>query len=959
MNKLRLLLTMLVVSVCSVHSALADVEINETNFPDANFRTYLLEQSYGQDGVITDVEIASITSIYAYSEKIASLKGIEFFTALEKLGCGNNKLTALDVSKNTALTELGCDQNQLTALDVSKNTALTRLECFSNQLTTLDVSKNTALTRLECFSNQLTTLDVSKNTALTYLSCSGNQLTTLDVSKNTALTRLECSSNQLTTLDVSKNTALKALYCSNIQLTALDLSKNIALINLSCYSNQLTALDVSKNTALEELYCYSNQLTALDLSKNTALKELGCYNNQLTTLDLSQNTALRYLACDKNKLTSLDVSKNTALTSLSCSDNQLATLDLSQNTKLYSLECYSNLIKGVGMDALVESLAEPQYQGSINVLTTNETEGNVMTTTQVAAAKAKDWTPLIGEYAESYEGKDYYYWEEYEGSAPTTEGVEINETNFPDANFRTFLLSQSYGSDGVITDAEIAEIQSMYLDEKNIASLKGIEYFTALTNLSCGNNQLTALDLSKNTALINLNCSNNLLTSLNVTGCAALGYTDSYLSAGSMSCNNNKLKGEEMDAFISSLPMSPSLKELYIIYDDENEGNVMTGAQVDAARAKGWIPMTFKIEEYKITAYAYLGADVPEPELVEINETNFPDEYFRNYVSSEFDSDHDGKLSYMETSYKGRLKIEVNSKNIQSLKGIEYISGMTELSCHKNQLTTIDISKNTLLTKLNVRNNQLTALDVSKNTLLVELRCDGNPLSSIDISKNTLLTVLDATNTQLTTIDLSKNLAMEKLYVAVNQLTALDLSMNSALRILECEKNQLIAIDLSNKPKLESLYCDNNKLTALDFSEAPTLCSLRCYNNLIKGAAMDIFVNSLPQFHDEWGATEGSFDALTTKPTEGNVITTTHVAALKAKGWTPQIGIYEGTYEEKDYYTEWKEYAGSDPTAIESIESDASASKSGSDVYFDLSGRRVTAPTKGVYVKNGRKVVVK
>lgn len=49
----------------------------------------------------------------------------------------------------------------------------------------------------------------------------------------------------------------------------------------------------------------------------------------------------------------------------------------------------------------------------------------------------------------------------------------------------------------------------------------------------------------------------------------------------------------------------------------------------------------------------------------------------------------------------------------------------------------------------------------------------------------------------------------------------------------------------------------------------------------------------------------------------------------------------------------------SDTTAIEGIESDTSASKSGSDVYFDLSGRRVMAPTKGVYVKNGRKVVVK
>jgi len=103
----------------------------------------------------------------------------------------------LDVSKNTALTKLDCSSNQLTALDVSKNTALTNLQCRKNQLTALDVSKNTALTNLRCDNNQLTALDVSKNTALTNLHCNNNQLTALDVSKNTALTELECYKNKL------------------------------------------------------------------------------------------------------------------------------------------------------------------------------------------------------------------------------------------------------------------------------------------------------------------------------------------------------------------------------------------------------------------------------------------------------------------------------------------------------------------------------------------------------------------------------------------------------------------------------------------------------------------------------------------------------------------------------------------------------------------------------------------
>ena len=173
------------------------IDIDATNFPDENFRYYLLRLSEGGDGILTEAEIKGITRIYVSYGNISSLKGIEYFTALTELFCSNNQLTVLDVSKNTALDYLDCGNNQLTALDVSKNTALTELWCDNNQLTALDVSKNTALIRLFCHDNQLTALDVSKNTALTRLECYDNQLTALDVSKNTALTDLWCDCNQI------------------------------------------------------------------------------------------------------------------------------------------------------------------------------------------------------------------------------------------------------------------------------------------------------------------------------------------------------------------------------------------------------------------------------------------------------------------------------------------------------------------------------------------------------------------------------------------------------------------------------------------------------------------------------------------------------------------------------------------------------------------------------------------
>ena len=216
------------------------VAVNSTNFPDANFRNWLLKQSYGEDGYLTFAEIAAVTEISVRSVHISSLKGIEYFQALKRLDCTGNNLKTLSVSNNTALTYL---------------------KFYSNRLTTLDVSKNTALKELDCRENDLNSLDVSNNTALETLYCANNDLTTLNVSKNTALKELDCQNNSLTSLDVSKNTALKELDCQINSLTSLDVSKNTALIYLYCYDNDLKTLNVSKNTALDYLNCAGNQIS--------------------------------------------------------------------------------------------------------------------------------------------------------------------------------------------------------------------------------------------------------------------------------------------------------------------------------------------------------------------------------------------------------------------------------------------------------------------------------------------------------------------------------------------------------------------------------------------------------------------------------------------------------------------------------------------------------------------------
>ena len=257
----------------------AGVAIDNNNFPDANFRTIVEGFDTNNDSSLSDTEIAAVKKINCFRKRITNLKGIEYFTSLNNLWCAENKLTALDVSKNTALTDLYCSSNQLTTLDVSKNTALTDLDCGRNQLTTLDVSKNTALTYLSCGYNQLTTLDVSKNTALTYLSCRNNQLTTLDVSKNTALTKLSCDNNQLTSLDVS-NTDMDNLNCyDNIYQIVVG---NDRTFDLSLLPGNF---DVSKTSDWSGGKVSGNTLT-VDSDKDTVAYKYDCGKGKSVTFTL-------------------------------------------------------------------------------------------------------------------------------------------------------------------------------------------------------------------------------------------------------------------------------------------------------------------------------------------------------------------------------------------------------------------------------------------------------------------------------------------------------------------------------------------------------------------------------------------------------------------------------------------------------------------------------------------------
>ena len=118
-----------------------------------------------------------------------------------------------------------------------------------------------------------------------------------------------------------------------------------------------------------------------------------------------------------------------------------------------------------------------------------------------------------------------------------------------------------------------------------------------------------------------------------------------------------------------------------------------------------------------------------------------------------------GESVKLKMTYKGSLSLSGATGTPESGTEVTYeltsqtvtITGdVTILDCSGNQLTALDVSKNTTaLTSLGCAYNQLTALDVSQNIALTELYCHNNQLKALDVSKNTALTRLDCSGNQI------------------------------------------------------------------------------------------------------------------------------------------------------------------------------------------------------------------
>ncbi len=324
-----------------------------------------------------------------------------------------------------------------------------------------------------------------------------------------------------------------------------------------------------------------------------------------------------------------------------------------------------------------------------------------------------------------------------------------------------------------------------------------------------------------------------------------------------------------------------------------------------------------------------------------LNSSYFPDQNFRTKLyNSYFNKGYINSTDVINTT-----SLNVSGCNISNLTGLIYFTYLRNLNCSSNNLSSLPTLSN-VLTSLFCNNNQLTALPTLPSTIQTlyagsnkfngQLSITGKPnLTTLDVSNNTMITILNCSGNALTSLSYygctalknlncsSNNLSslptlpigLTNLYCNNNKLTSLP-DLPDGLTVIDCSYNQLTSLpmlpsdisslnvrgnlfttlgiwgrtklkylDCSSCSKLTTLDCANNALTSLNIANCPALSLLQINNNQLKGEAMGNIISSLPT---RSSSNPGTFRVLTANyDGEGNVITTSQVELARNKYWYP------------------------------------------------------------------------
>ena len=645
------------------------------------------------------------------------------------------------------------------------------------------VNRCLALRNLNCRSNTLTLLNIGANVALEVLDFSDNQLADVNLSANTNLIALSGSQNQLTEIEDLSSTVLESLILDNNQINQLSSVLNglLSIKYLNVNNNQIIDLDVNTNINLIELNASNNTITSLQLPNDISqLKFFNCSDNDISgDFDLSN---LGTGSCPmKNEDNPLDFCPDTI--AINVSGNQLD---------------FVNIKNGINDDISSFSATNNPNLNCIQVDDVNNIGAN--------------WT------------KD-----------ATTEyslDCRFGETFVPDDNFEQALITLGYDVgplDDYVPTATIEILTTLDISGNAIEDLTGLEDFAALQTLNCSNNILNVLDISDNFSLVAINCSNNTLEGLDFTN---------NINLVSVNISNNNFtefdasvmptleifNGDvnaliELDfssnAAITNLSCASNALEVLNLQNGQNPNlsnlNAQSNPDLTCIQTdNGTAPTGVNWLKDATTNYAI---------NCRFGETFVPDDNFEQALI-DLGFDVAPLDDYVPTSSIQNLTtLNVSSKEISDLTGVEDFENLTNLNFSNNAIITVDLNNNLRLVSIDASANQLSDLDITNQPNLRVLNIAVNSFTQIDFSGNIEINDLNISDNNFSELDVSALLDLERLNCSTNQITELDVTLNSKLRELLCSSNLFFQ---------DNLNIQNGNNAILDFFNASNNPDLTC-----------------------------------------------------------------------------------------------------------------------------------
>ena len=198
---------------------------------------------------------------------------------------------------------------------------------------------------------------------------------------------------------------------------------------------------------------------------------------------------------------------------------------------------------------------------------------------------------------------------------------------------------------------------------------------------------------------------------------------------------------------------------------------------------------------------------------ISIDDTTFPDQYFRDYVKKNIDTDGDTTLTEEECMAVTDMNIKGNPQSIpavkiKSLEGIEYFPNLESLDCSYQGIRDLTyLSENRELTELYCQSQKPTV---------------SGKMKSLNLENNTKLKIVDASFNDITHLVLPDSSTLEYLDLYNNSFRGypnLNLTKYTSLRYLNFSNTDISSILLPNTETLEEVSCYSTKLSNIDVSQ--------------------------------------------------------------------------------------------------------------------------------------------